>query len=131
MKINIATLALLATAATAVPMSAVDTLTWATVTTTAPGKTPTLLSALGPGDQIEACIMPYGCRNNTKHDAAPNPPPKLSPSDAIEACRMPHGCRNNTKHDPPSKTRTYTVPTETSTATTNPGFDPMPTITRA
>ncbi|KAG6367414.1 hypothetical protein INS49_001603 [Diaporthe citri] len=93
MKINTATLALLATTAAAVPMSAADMIgrqVTTVETTTTSSKTVASASPNGPGeeDKAEACIMPNGCRDEDKHDGdawhprtTPTPPPKVTPHD--------------------------------------------------
>lgn len=77
MKINTAALALLATTAAAVPMSAseitVTPVTTAVATTaTAPSKARAAESPNGPPneDEYEICVMPTGCRDEAKHDAS-------------------------------------------------------------
>lgn len=81
MKINTAALALLATTAAAVPMSASEMIgtpaTTAVAITTAPSKTRTTESRNGPSneDEYEICVMPTGCRDEAKHDATAGRPP--------------------------------------------------------
>lgn len=78
MKINTAALALLATTAAAVPMSASDMIgrqVTTVETTTTSTKTIATASPSGPGEDVEIgpCVMPTGCRDESKHDPAWRP----------------------------------------------------------
>lgn len=160
MKINAAALALMATSAAAAPLVAVDTatsrVTTAAGTTTAPSTTTRRAFDPMPTGVFEVCVMPDGCRDNSKDDddepkfslpwfpgsssqvstatgttAVPSKTdhPVIDPTETIkvEPCVMPWGCRDNSKDDDPMlppwgpiptrptpEVRTYTVPTETA-----------------
>lgn len=78
MKINTAALALLATTAAAVPMGASDMIgrqVTTVETTTTSSKTIATASPSSSGDEAEfgACVMPTGCRDESKHDSAWRP----------------------------------------------------------
>lgn len=130
MKINTAALALLAASAAALPLSTINA-TLSAVNATGSPFTNATATAAGPGESIEACVMPDGCRWK---DDRPGPfdPPRTTWSQASTTTTEP------TSRSAPSfgdwitsilmpGSDTSSVPTETSTTDT-PGFPPMPTV---
>lgn len=128
MKINAAALALMASSAAAAPLVAVDKatsqVTTAAGTTAAPSKTDH--PVIDPIETLrgEPCVMPWGCRDNSKDDdpalppwgPIPRPPPVPVP--VPKPAPQPHPGTlpppRLTPTSPAPEVRTYSVPTETA-----------------